>query len=223
MSSSTITARILEYTTWPGQTLANVGQRIIYSGQGWARFPTAVVGAPILSTGQLLQSAGQAIAIIVAPPARLCAWAWGVDDRPPARMDQNRISEEREREAFEKDRTHVAICGQAGSGKSSIINALRGIRNSQDGAAPTGTVETTTSRTTYRGHESLSAITLHDIPGGGTRRTSSQDYFDAQKLYLFDLLLIVHSGRLGLVSDQYSMPSLFTTLPYVSCGTIARH
>ncbi|KAL0633690.1 Interferon-inducible GTPase (IIGP) [Maublancomyces gigas] len=38
---------------------------------------------------------------------------------------------------------HFAIVGRAGSGKSSLINAFRNLRNKDPGAAPTGTRETT--------------------------------------------------------------------------------
>ncbi|KAJ6488469.1 hypothetical protein C8R47DRAFT_1215714 [Mycena vitilis] len=40
---------------------------------------------------------------------------------------------------------HFAVAGIAGSGKSSLINALRGLRNRDAGAAATGVTETTLS------------------------------------------------------------------------------
>uniref|UniRef100_A0A3P9B4P5 Interferon-inducible GTPase 5-like n=1 Tax=Maylandia zebra TaxID=106582 RepID=A0A3P9B4P5_9CICH len=36
---------------------------------------------------------------------------------------------------------HIAITGESGSGKSTFVNAVRGLRNGDEGAAPTGAVE----------------------------------------------------------------------------------
>jgi predicted GTPase len=110
------------------------------------------------------------------------------------------IRREREEEDFEPDSIHVAICGPAGSGKSSIVNALRGLRNNDDEAAPTGTVETTTQRTKYSSHATFNSLFLYDCPGAGTLRVPTEGYYYAQKLYLFDQLLIVHGERLGEAS-----------------------
>ncbi|KAK3933863.1 interferon-inducible GTPase-domain-containing protein [Diplogelasinospora grovesii] len=95
------------------------------------------------------------------------------------------------------DLSHVAICGPAGSGKTSIINALRGLRNNDGEAARTGTVEMTTQRTKYPSHSSFNSLILHDCPGAGTLRVPADMYYYTQKLYLFDLLLIIHGERFG--------------------------
>ena len=43
-------------------------------------------------------------------------------------------------------------------------------------------------------------ITLYNIPRASTRQTPSDNYYNNQKLYLFNLLLVVHSERVGTVS-----------------------
>ncbi|KAI5864703.1 interferon-inducible GTPase [Durotheca rogersii] len=107
------------------------------------------------------------------------------------------IGKERDREGFEKEFRHVAVCGPAGSGKSSIINALMGLRNKDDGAANTGFVETTERQEKYPAHPSFGRIMLHDCPGAGTIRCPAENYSKTQKLHLFDMVLIVHGDRSG--------------------------
>jgi putative ribosome biogenesis GTPase RsgA len=48
---------------------------------------------------------------------------------------------------YDPEKLHFAICGSSGSGKSSLINAFRGIKNADPGAARTDVIETTTSVT----------------------------------------------------------------------------
>jgi len=103
-------------------------------------------------------------------------------------------------EFFETDKPHVAICGPAGSGKSSLINALRGLRNSEGDAASTGSAETTTHRQKYQSHLNIKSLFLYDFPGAGTQRIPAKNYYGDQKLELFDLVLIVQGERLGEVS-----------------------
>uniref|UniRef100_A0A3P9B5C2 IRG-type G domain-containing protein n=1 Tax=Maylandia zebra TaxID=106582 RepID=A0A3P9B5C2_9CICH len=44
---------------------------------------------------------------------------------------------------------NIAITGESGAGKSTFINAFRGIKNRDEGAAPTGVTETTSEVTPY--------------------------------------------------------------------------
>lgn len=53
----------------------------------------------------------------------------------------------KERYEYTEGSLHFAIAGVAGSGKSSLINAVRCLHNKKAGAAPTGVVETTTETT----------------------------------------------------------------------------
>ena len=45
---------------------------------------------------------------------------------------------------------NIAVTGEPGTGKSSFINALRGMEHDEEGAAPTGLVETTLERISYK-------------------------------------------------------------------------
>lgn len=192
---------VFEIATWPGRVLSDTGRVLLRNSQSCRIPPIAYVGGVVLSlTGAVAGQAGESVAFGVIAAASLYNWALGSREPDPEQTDPSFIENERRRENIETDRLHIAVCGQTGSGKSSVTNALRGIRNSQAGAAATGTTETTTRRATFTAHESFSRITLHDIPGGGTRRTPAANYYDSQKLFLFDLLLVVHSERLGEVS-----------------------
>jgi predicted GTPase len=161
-----------------------------------------MLGTLMILTGSVACAAGETVALGV----NGVLWVFGSADATPLPLDPTIINKGRAKENFEKGRIHIAVCGQSGSGKSSVINALRGIRNSQMGAATTGTIETTQTRSAYHAHESICTTTLHDLPGGGTRRAPIEDYYNNQKLYLFDFLLVIHSGRLGQVIDCPFLP-----------------
>lgn len=189
--------KINEFVSRPGRLLQRKGLEIEKKLGGVGGF---VFGLPIYITGQHAENVGRLAGFGLYIPISIYTWAFRSSEIIPELPNQKLIENERGKESFERGRIHVAICGQAGNGKSSIVNALRGIMNSHDGAAHTGTIETTTSKTAYATHESIPLITLRNIPGGGTRRMPAENYYRDQKLHIFHLLLIVHSDRLGQVS-----------------------
>ena len=96
---------------------------------------------------------------------------------------------------YDPDKLHFAICGNSGSGKSSLINAFRGLANFDPGAAPTGVIETTTSITRYPDpHNELphSRFIWFDIPGAGTLNVPGWQYFNEQGLFIFDIIILVY-------------------------------
>ncbi|UKZ78538.1 hypothetical protein TrVFT333_006282 [Trichoderma virens FT-333] len=198
MSSSSFAEKVFERATEPGRILMARGADMIFN----IPIPGILVGFPLIFAGAMVEVVGRGVAVGVVIASPLVNWALGPGEATSTLLDPELINNERRKENFQKGRIHIAICGQTGSGKSSIINALRGIQNSQVGAARVGTTETTISRATYPAHESFSSVTLHDIPGAGTRRTPAENYYDNQKLFLFDLLLVAHSGRLGQVDIE---------------------
>ncbi|CAM5124891.1 unnamed protein product [Natator depressus] len=68
--------------------------------------------------------------------------------------------------SFENMVLNIAVTGETGAGKSSFINALRGLETEDKGAAPTGVTETTTEPTAYP-HPTYPNVTLWDLPGIG--------------------------------------------------------
>ncbi|KAF5378021.1 hypothetical protein D9757_009865 [Collybiopsis confluens] len=97
---------------------------------------------------------------------------------------------------YVEGRLHFAIAGTAGSGKSSLINAFRGVSKGTASAAATGVVETTTSIGRYDDpHPDRSKFVWYDIPGAGTMNVSSSNYFVKQGLYIFDAIIVLFDSR----------------------------
>ena len=96
---------------------------------------------------------------------------------------------------YDPEKLHFAVCGNSGSGKSSLINAFRGLTNVDPGAAPTGVIETTMSVTRYPDpHDELphSRFIWFDVPGAGTLNVPSWQYFNQQGLFVFDIIILVY-------------------------------
>ncbi|KAH9917615.1 interferon-inducible GTPase-domain-containing protein [Fomitopsis serialis] len=90
---------------------------------------------------------------------------------------------------------HFAVAGVSGSGKSSLINAWRGLRNKDRGAAPTGIVETTAEITRYPDPSAGVPYVWYDVPGAGTLSVPDWQYFTDMGLYVFDCVVVVFENR----------------------------
>ena len=115
---------------------------------------------------------------------------------------------------YDPEKLHFAICGSSGSGKSSLINAFRGLTNNEPGAAPTGIIETTMSLTRYPDpHDKLphSRFIWFDVPGAGTLNVPSWQYFNEQGLFVFDIVILVYDT----VSIFYNI-TIDTTTVYMN-------
>ncbi|KAF8465070.1 interferon-inducible GTPase-domain-containing protein [Kalaharituber pfeilii] len=95
-------------------------------------------------------------------------------------------------------KVHCAITGIAGSGKSSLVNAFRGLYNKDMKAAEVGVTETT-SKITYYPDPSTAAprnqFVWYDVPGAGTLSIPGPQYFNAHGLFIFDLIIVVMDTR----------------------------
>lgn len=89
---------------------------------------------------------------------------------------------------------NVAITGESGSGKSSFINALRGIGHEEKGAAKTGPVETTMERCPYK-HPNMPNVVFWDLPGIGTTEFPTKTYLEKMKFYEYDFFIIISATR----------------------------
>ena len=99
------------------------------------------------------------------------------------------------RAEYREDRLHFAVCGPSGSGKSSLINALRGLKNGQEGSAKTGVVECTAALQRYpdpRKNIPYSRFVWYDVPGAGTSKIPGWQYFNRQGLFIFDFIILVY-------------------------------
>ncbi|KAM9164526.1 verrucotoxin subunit beta-like isoform 5-T10 [Pangshura tecta] len=91
-------------------------------------------------------------------------------------------------------RLHVALTGESGSGKSSFLNAFRGLNEDDEGAAKTGVLETGREPTPYQ-HPKHPNVTIWDLPGFGTPSFPSHTYTKSVNFNHYDLFIIVFSIR----------------------------
>ncbi|KAI6144624.1 P-loop containing nucleoside triphosphate hydrolase protein [Pisolithus tinctorius] len=96
---------------------------------------------------------------------------------------------------YQEGMFHFAVAGVAGTGKSSLINALRGLRNKDQGAAGAGVVETTSTIGRYPDPNSDNPFVWYDIPGAGTLSQPDWLYFNNQGLFVFDCIIVLFDNR----------------------------
>ncbi|KAI6017193.1 interferon-inducible GTPase-domain-containing protein [Pisolithus microcarpus] len=105
------------------------------------------------------------------------------------------IAAAKTRVQYEQGRFHFAVAGVAGSGKSSLINAIRGVENRHQDAAETGVVETTVTIGRYPDPNPDLPFVWYDIPGAGTLHQPDWLYFNAQGLFVFDCVIVLFDNR----------------------------
>ncbi|XP_042338328.1 T-cell-specific guanine nucleotide triphosphate-binding protein 2-like, partial [Plectropomus leopardus] len=89
---------------------------------------------------------------------------------------------------------NIGITGESGSGKSSFVNAFRGIDDGDEAAAPTGVTETTPEPTPYP-HPHFPNVKLWDLPGVGTRKFPRDKYLKLVGFERFDFFIIISADR----------------------------
>nr|XP_028598323.1 interferon-inducible GTPase 5-like [Podarcis muralis] len=100
----------------------------------------------------------------------------------------------KELEELENTELHIAITGETGSGKSSLINALRGLKAEDDGAAPVGVTVTTLDSKSYP-HPNYPKMKFWDLPGIGSPDFSPDSYLKKVDFPRYDFFIIVGSER----------------------------
>ena len=71
----------------------------------------------------------------------------------------------------------IGVIGESHSGKSSLINAMRGLRSGDPGAAEVKNRECTREPTPYV-YSKYPLLTLWDLPGVGTNNFPKETYMD---------------------------------------------
>ncbi|KAG2130616.1 interferon-inducible GTPase-domain-containing protein [Suillus bovinus] len=96
---------------------------------------------------------------------------------------------------YQENLFHFAVAGRAGGGKSSLVNAFRGMSNRAAGSARTGVTETTLTMGRYPDSDERCQHIWYDLPGAGTIRIPDWQYFNAQGLYVFDCIVVLFDNR----------------------------
>lgn len=126
-------------------------------------------------------------------------------------LDDNLKSEFRDRsekaraelEEFERTKVNVALIGESGAGKSSLVNALVGRK-----VAKTGGTGETTQQAQSIAHQEVDGLVFWDMPGCGTPNHPRETYIETQGLLRdFDVFILVTDKRIR-EGDQW----LFQTL-----------
>ncbi|KAK9969962.1 hypothetical protein ABG768_028103 [Culter alburnus] len=89
---------------------------------------------------------------------------------------------------------NIAVTGNTGSGKSTFVNALRGLGVNDVGAAPTGVTETTKEATMYE-HPGMPNVKIWDLPGTGSPNLKAKKYLKGVKFNTYDFFIILTSER----------------------------
>ncbi|XP_055499406.1 interferon-inducible GTPase 5-like [Leucoraja erinacea] len=110
----------------------------------------------------------------------------GVENVQP--LIQNKIKE------LNNTELNIAVTGDTGTGKSTFINAMRGLCSEDEGAAEVGNTETTMEPTRYS-HPTLPNVRYWDLPGTGSTQFTAGSYLKKMQFQKYDFVIIVSAGR----------------------------
>uniref|UniRef100_A0A671M300 Immunity-related GTPase family, f1 n=1 Tax=Sinocyclocheilus anshuiensis TaxID=1608454 RepID=A0A671M300_9TELE len=89
---------------------------------------------------------------------------------------------------------NIGVTGESGSGKSTFVNAFRGLGDEEEGTAKTGIVETTTEPAVYL-HPKYKNVKVWDLPGIGTPNFKADEYLKLVQFERYDFFIIIASDR----------------------------
>ncbi|XP_012669840.2 interferon-inducible GTPase 1-like [Clupea harengus] len=104
------------------------------------------------------------------------------------------MADQRDEEQVDHVTLNIAVTGESGVGKSSFVNAIRGLQDTDEGAAPTGVTETTMEPTMYP-HPTMPNVNLWDLPGVGSPTFKAETYMKDVKYHNYDFFIIVSASR----------------------------
>ncbi|XP_042632461.1 interferon-inducible GTPase 5-like [Cyprinus carpio] len=89
---------------------------------------------------------------------------------------------------------NIGVTGESGSGKSTFVNAFRGLGDEEEGSAKTGPVETTMVPEVYL-HPKYKNVKVWDLPGIGTPNFKADEYLKLVQFERYDFFIIIASDR----------------------------
>ncbi|CAM4636858.1 unnamed protein product [Leuciscus chuanchicus] len=89
---------------------------------------------------------------------------------------------------------NIGVTGESGSGKSTFVNAFRGLGDEDEGAAETGPVETTMEPEVYV-HPKYKNVKVWDLPGIGTPNFKANEYLKLVQFERYDFFIIIAADR----------------------------
>ena len=101
---------------------------------------------------------------------------------------------ERKRDEWKSITLDVAVIGNSGVGKSSFINAIRGLTADDERAAAVGVTETTMEIRSYE-HPRNPLLNFWDLPGVGSDRFPKETYLSKIGVDRFDFFLLISDDR----------------------------
>ena len=134
------------------------------------------------------------------------------------------IDRKKEREEAETlfgmdlSKVNIGVTGGSGSGKSSLINRIRGLRYGAPGWATEGVVETTQAPQVYT-IPGIKEAVLWDMPGVGTPKHPHATYFRKQRLVVYDVVVLVSDTRFTEFDMQVITKMEEFGVPYILVRT----
>lgn len=115
--------------------------------------------------------------------------------QPVATPSPTEVAAAKRRIQYKEDCFHFAVAGISGSGKSSLVNAFRGLHSRDAGAAAVGVTETTLQTTRYPDANPDNPFVWYDVPGAGTFKCRDWQYFNDQGFFVFDCIVVLFDNR----------------------------
>ena len=102
---------------------------------------------------------------------------------------------ERKRDGWKSLSLNVAVTGNSGVGKSSFINAIRGLKSAEDKRAAEVDVKETTLEMRSYPHPDNPKLLFWDLPGVGTNQYPKASYLSDIKFDRYDFFLLMTADR----------------------------